>query len=226
MGQYGMVVGPGGTRREQAEHGGDGVRAVAIERDDEVIGSSQARTVVVVTGIPGAGKTTVSRALSKALTLPLLSKDAIKESLFDVLGVKDREWSLQLGAAANNVLWSLLSQCPAGAIVDMWLDPIRDAGIGQQGLAQADVQTAYEIICDCPAELAVQRYTGRVRHSGHLPPDQATLQRIHDSSSLMTPLGIGPTKRIDTTGPVDIPALVRWLLGGSGAEESYSGAPG
>ena len=27
----------------------------------------------------------------------LLSEDAIKESLFDVLGVKDREWSLQLG---------------------------------------------------------------------------------------------------------------------------------
>ncbi len=89
-----------------------------------------------------------------------------------------------------------------------------------EGLAQAHVETAYEIICDCPPELAVQRYTARVRHPGHLPPDQATLQRIHDSSILMTPLGIGPTKRIDTTGPVDIPALVRWLRGGS------DGAPG
>jgi adenylate kinase family enzyme len=199
---------------------------VAIRREDDVIGPSRARTVVVVTGIPGAGKTTLSRALSKTLTLPLLSKDAIKESLFDVLGVKDREWSLQLGAAANNVLWSLLSNCPAGAIVDMWLDPIRDAGICQHALARADVQTAYEIICDCPADLAVQRYTGRVRHPGHLPPDQATLQRIHDSSILMMPLGIGPTMRIDTTGPVDIPALVGWLHGGSGAEESHAGPPG
>lgn len=201
---------------------GSGVPA-AIGRDDDAIGSSPARTVVLVTGIPGAGKTTVSRALSKALTLPLLSKDAIKESLFDVLGVRDREWSLQLGAAANNVLWSLLSLCPAGAIVDMWLDPIRDVGLGQQGLAQADVQTAYEIICDCPAELAVQRYAGRVRHPGHLPPDHATLQRIHDSSTLMTPLGIGPTKRIDTTGPVDIAALVEWLH--RGAERSSPARP-
>jgi adenylate kinase family enzyme len=83
--------------------------SAAIRRDDDATGSP-ARTVVLVTGTPGAGKTTVSRALSKALTLPLLSKDAIKESLFDVLGVRDREWSLQLGAAANNVLWSLLSQ--------------------------------------------------------------------------------------------------------------------
>jgi adenylate kinase family enzyme len=195
--------------------GSDGVEAVAMGRDVEVTGSSPARTVVFVTGIPGAGKTTMSRALSRALTLPLLSKDAVKESLFDVLGVRDREWSLQLGAAANNVLWAVLADCSAGAVVDMWLDPIRDAGIAQQGLAQAHVETAYEIICDCPAELAVQRYTGRVRHPGHLPPDQATLQRIHDSSVLMTPLGIGPTKHIDTTGPVDIPELVRWLRGGN-----------
>ena len=135
-------------------------------------------TVVFVTGIPGAGKTTVSRALSKALMLPLLSKDAIKEILFDQLGVKDREWPLQLGAAANSVLWSLLPQCPTAR--RSW---------------------------------RVQRYAGRVRHPGHLPPDQATLQRIHDSSILMTPLGIGPTKRIDTTGPVDIAALVEWLRG-------------
>ena len=188
-----------------------------------MIGSSP-RTVILVTGIPGAGKTTVGQALSNALMLPLLSKDAIKESLFDELGVKDREWSLQLGAAANRVVWSLLSHCPAGAIVDMWLDPIRDVGLSQQGLAQADVQKAYEIMCECPAELAVQRYAGRVRHPGHLPPDQATLQRIHDSSTQMTPLGIGPTKRIDTTGPVDIPALVEWLRRG-GAAKTCAGVP-
>ena len=193
--------------------------------DEMRTGHRRQGPVVVVTGLPGAGKTTVSRALSKALTLPLLSKDAIKESLFDVLGVRDREWSLQLGVAANKVLWTLLSHCPAGAIVDMWLDPIRDVGVTQEGLALADVQTAYEVICDCPAELAVQRYAGRVRHPGHLPPDQATLQRIHDSSILMTPLGIGPTKRIDTTRPVDIPDLVEWLRRGEGAENSYAGAP-
>ena len=195
----------------------------AIGRDD-AIGSSPSRTVILVTGLPAAGETTVSRALSEALTLPLLSKDAIKESLFDVLGVRDREWSLRLGAAANSVLWALLSHCPEGAIVDIWLDPIRDAGLSQQGLAQAGVKTAFEIICDCPAEVAAQRYASRIRHPGHLPPDRATLQRIHDSSVLMTPLEIGPTKRIDTTRPVDIPALVEWL-GRGGVENSYADEP-
>lgn len=196
---------------------GSGVPA-AIGRDD-AIGSSPAKTVIVVTGLPAAGKTTASQALSEALALPLLSKDAIKESLFDVLGVRDRDWSLQLGAAANSVLWGLLSHCPKGAIVDIWLDPIRDVGLSQQGLAQAGVKTAFEIICDCPAEVAAQRYASRIRHPGHLPPDSATLQRIHDSSVLMRPLEIGPTKRIDTTRLVDIPALVEWLSRG-GVENS------
>ena len=131
---------------------GSGMPA-AIGRD-HAIASSPAKTIILVTGLPAAGKTTVSQALSEALTLPLLSKDAIKESLFDVLGVRDREWSLQLGAAANSVLWALLSHCPKGAIVDIWLDPIRDVGLSQQGLARAGVKAAFEVICDCPAELA------------------------------------------------------------------------
>ena len=201
---------------------GSGMPA-AVGRDD-AIASSPAKTVILVTGLPAAGKTTVSQALSEALALPLLCKDAIKESLFDVLGVGDREWSLQLGAAANSVLWTLLSHCPKGAIVDIWLDPIRDVGVSQQGLARAGVKAAFEIICDCPAEVAAQRYASRIRHPGHLPPDRAALQRIHDSSVLMTPLEIGPTKRIDTTRPVDIPALVEWLSRG-GVENSYADEP-
>lgn len=80
---------------------------------------------------------------------------------------------------------------PKGAIVDIWLDPIRDVGLSQEGLAQAGVKTAFEIICDCPAEVAAQRYASRIRHPGHLPPDRAALQRIHNSSVLMRPLEIG-----------------------------------
>lgn len=194
--------------------------SAAVGRDDAV-GSSPAKTVVLVTGIPGAGKTTVSRALSKALALPLLSKDAIKESLFDVLGVRDREWSLQLGAAANRVLWALLSCCPAGAIVDMWLDPIRDVGLSQQGLAQADVHTAFEIICDCPAELAVERYASRIRHAGHLPPDGATLQRIHDSSIDDAP-GNPPHEAHRHNSAGGHSSLGRMAARSGGADDSYA----
>ncbi len=37
---------------------------------------------VLVTGVPGSGKTTLARELSVRLRLPLLSMDTIKEQLF------------------------------------------------------------------------------------------------------------------------------------------------
>ena len=55
--------------------------------------------VVVVTGPPAAGKTTVARELACRLRLPLIAKDTIKEALFDGLGTGDLAWSRRLGEA-------------------------------------------------------------------------------------------------------------------------------
>jgi uridine kinase len=61
-------------------------------------------TVILITGHPSAGKTTLARYLSKRLVLPTICKDDIKEILYDTLGWSTLEWSLQLSAAA----WTLL----------------------------------------------------------------------------------------------------------------------
>jgi adenylate kinase family enzyme len=48
--------------------------------------TTRARRVVLVSGAPGAGKTTLASALAPALGFPLIAKDHIKETLVDVLG--------------------------------------------------------------------------------------------------------------------------------------------
>jgi predicted kinase len=42
--------------------------------------------LIIITGLPGTGKTTLARGLSKRHSLPLICKDTIKEPLLDVLG--------------------------------------------------------------------------------------------------------------------------------------------
>jgi uridine kinase len=48
--------------------------------------------IIGVAGPPASGKTTLARAISEELRLPLIAKDAIKERLYDALGPGDREW--------------------------------------------------------------------------------------------------------------------------------------
>ncbi len=46
---------------------------------------------ILVTGIPAAGKSTMAETLAENLKLPVISKDTIKELLFDCVGFRSRE---------------------------------------------------------------------------------------------------------------------------------------
>ena len=63
--------------------------------------------VLIVTGAPASGKSTLGPHLARALALPYLSKDLFKESLFETLGIADRAWSQRLGIASIELLFKL-----------------------------------------------------------------------------------------------------------------------
>lgn len=167
-----------------------------------------AALVVLVNGLPGAGKTTLARSLSRRVRLPLFSKDVIKEAHAEVLGAEpptrgpQRRWNRALGTAASDTMWALLADAPGGAILESnWSADYRHFVV--DGLARPGITTVLEIFCEVPIHLARRRVEHRrPRHPIHgaLPSDQ----EWEHWRQTFKPLEIGDTLRLDTTGPIDI----------------------
>ena len=173
------------------------------------------RSAIIVNGPPGSGKSTLAGPLARALHLPLLAKDAVKETLLDTLGFADREQSRRLGAAAGEVAWTILGFCPDGAVVESWLAPhTRD--IVTAGLARAGVTRHVEAWCVCPPDEVRRRYESRSpnRHTGHF--DESLLDDLDQVIAAAQPLALGPVIEVCTDRRVDLASLVadiRRLLG-------------
>lgn len=58
------------------------------------------RVLLLIAGPPAAGKTTIARAISQALSWPLFEKDTVKELLFDTVGFSSRAEKVKLNKAA------------------------------------------------------------------------------------------------------------------------------
>ena len=60
--------------------------------------------LIIIAGMPSAGKTTISSKISKAFCMPVLEKDNIKEELFDTIGYADLEEKRQLDIISTAIL--------------------------------------------------------------------------------------------------------------------------
>ncbi|MEQ7123212.1 AAA family ATPase [Actinopolymorpha sp. B11F2] len=177
---------------------------------------SPRRLVVLVNGLPAAGKSTLAPKLARALGLPLLSKDVIKETHADVLGVASpdgrtqRQWNAALGRAASETMWSLLAYAPAGAVLESsWRADVRP--LVQAGLTHAGVSCPVEVWCDVSPELAWSRYVARAK-SSH-PIHGALMSHGEEWARMVEhaqPLALGPVRRVDTSRDVDVDQLAAW----------------
>lgn len=160
------------------------------------------RLLVVVSGAPGSGKTTLARPLAEELALPLIRKDAIKEALGDAIGAPDYESSRRLGAITMQVLRALMRDVGFGVYESTWREQFDRDDVGRLP------GPLVEVFCACDPTVRRERVRGRIgtRHPVHFDLEHAAAAGDDDATG--RPLaGPWPLIRVDTTRPVDIPAV-------------------
>ncbi len=65
---------------------------------------------ILVSGVPASGKTRFASFLSKKLAMPMMSKDIIKEKLFDTVGFNSRDEKVKLGVGSMEILYYFAEQ--------------------------------------------------------------------------------------------------------------------
>lgn len=161
--------------------------------------------LILINGLPGVGKTTLQKRLAQDLNLPAMGKDTIKEFLFDELGVRDREWSRNIGIVAIDMLHILCERLLLNGetiIIENAFYKSFAAPRFKELCEQHNIPLV-EIYCFTDNNLRIERYKKRSingeRHPGH-----ADFDNFKDLDNMATtanyePLEIGELLRYDTT---------------------------
>src|SRR5262245_56224457 len=167
--------------------------------------------LVVVSGLPASGKSTLSRRLAPALNLPLIDKDDILEGLFESLGTGDSDWRKRLSRASDDVLERVTRSSSGAVIASFWRHRgmLIDSGTPTDWLALIS-QRIVEVYCECDPDVAAARFINRSRHPGHLDftrPREEVVARFRALAGIGA-LEIGKLLRVDTSRGVDADAVV------------------
>lgn len=158
--------------------------------------------VIIVNGCPASGKTYTANLLSKKLSIPVISKDFFKESLFDSLGFEDRQFSAKIGKASYKLLLKtakLLAQQKYSFILEnAFFSKSED-----EVLSSLNYHKIIQIWCHTPVEMLIERFVERAldgsRHPGHADSnnvkeiEQKILSNTYAPLKLPAPLIYLPT---------------------------------
>ncbi len=148
--------------------------------------------LIIVTGQPASGKSTLATWLGQQLALPVIGKDGIKEVLFAEMGWRDREWSKLLGRASVEIMYHLthtLLAAGSSVILHNAFHP-ELASAKLQTLIHQHQARAIQIICQAPSEVLFHRFRQRAesgqRHEGHV--DLLSLDELQTSLQQQRPV--------------------------------------
>lgn len=126
--------------------------------------------LLIVTGLPATGKSTLATELAARYRLPLLAKDIFKESLLGAAGAVDAARSRKLSDISFDMLFAQLGQL-AGGRMDAVLEGNFRAGQHEAVFSTLTAARIVQILCRVDEEERRRRIAARVgdpaRHPGH-----------------------------------------------------------
>jgi predicted kinase len=129
--------------------------------------------LVIVSGPPGAGKTTLAKRLGREVGLAVLSRDDIKDAMFESLGWSDREWSIRIGRASYELLY-LFAERLLEAKRSVVLETNFDRAFSQSRIGEMQSRMSFDVLeinCSTDPTVLARRFRDRWnaggRHPGH-----------------------------------------------------------
>lgn len=167
------------------------------------------RHIVLVSGPPASGKTTIARPLAEALGFALLTKDDIKESLFTSMNGEpgDVTFSRRLSEAAMDLLWTLAPHCPQVVLEANFRTQSARERSQAADLISLPGTRLVEVFCRIPLDEAARRFAQRARDERH-PAHALREMTVEQLAAYAEPFALSPVIEVDTSRTVDVDALL------------------
>ena len=167
--------------------------------------------LLLITGLPGTGKTTLARQFALRYATPLIAKDLIKEPMLNVLGAGTAAHSRLLSDASFAVMFAVAREF-VSANIDLILEGNFRPGEHEEVLAALGCKRIAQVLCRIDESKRLARLAARqdVRHAGHRDRDPAVLMQRASDAFLALP---GERLAFDCgelTATRELGALDRW----------------